>query len=175
MSATELLASTKFETVEDRESIRLAVTLDSVKTTNGGSLFIVDATQAEQGLAAIRRSVTEAQTYEHKWVDAGMPMLSTWLKSSSAVQEGNGIPLPVKRLISSILTSAIRNVEAEAALESRSNAARNLTPATQFNLNLAIDEFSRNAHQELQSGLASAWRSRNLLGTNCSGVLMMSA
>ncbi|KAK5480772.1 hypothetical protein LTR55_007275 [Exophiala xenobiotica] len=148
MSATELLASTNFIALEDRKSVQVVVNLEDTKTKAPGQVLIVDASKAEEGLAAIRRSVTEARTYEHKWVD-------------SAARSEGAIPAPVKTLISSLLANATRNVQSQAALEARSSAARTLSFSTTTNLEASIEEFSRNAHQELQSGLASAWSSRN--------------
>lgn len=161
MSAAELLASTNFIALEDRKSVQVVVNLEDTMTKAPRQVLIVDASKAEEGLAAIRRSVTEARTYEHKWVDSGMPSLSSWLTSASAARSEGAIPAPVKTLISSLLTNATRNMQAQAALEARSSAARTLSFSTRTNLEASIEEFSRNAHQELQSGLASAWSSRN--------------
>ncbi|KAJ9616223.1 hypothetical protein H2204_013967 [Knufia peltigerae] len=163
MAAAELLASTNFVAPEDRRSVQSVVNLEGTKTTaaHGRQVLIVDATKAEEGLAAIRRSVTEARTYEHKWIDSGLPSLTTWLTSSSAARSEGPIPATVKTLISSVLTNATRNLQAQAALEKRSNAARSINYTTKATLEDLIEEFSRNAHQELQSGLSSAWGSRN--------------
>lgn len=161
MSAAELLASTNFTAMEDRASVQLVVSLENIKAEAPGQVLLVDATKAEEGLAAIRRSVTEARTYEHKWVDSGLPSVSSWLTLASAARSEGVIPAPVRILISSLLTNATRNLQAEAALEARSNRARSLSLSTRSNLEASIEEFSRNAHQELQSGLASAWDSRN--------------
>lgn len=159
--AAELLASTNFVTKEDREAIRLAVNLENIKQQAPATVLIFDAAQAEEGLAAIRRSVAEARSYEHKWVDSGLPELSNWLSLSSASQSIESIPQPLRNLISSILSNATRNLSSEEMLEARSNQARSLSVATQAQLETSIEEFSRHAHQELQSGLASAWSSRN--------------
>lgn len=161
MAAAELLASTNFVAPEDRMSVQSVVNLEGIKTKAPGEVLIVDATKAEEGLAAIRRSVTEARTYEHKWMDSGIPLLTNWLTSASAARSKGPIPAPVKTLIHSVLTNATRNLQAQAALEKRSNAARSINYATKANLEEMIEEFSRNAHQELQSGLSSAWSSRN--------------
>jgi len=159
--AAELLASTSFVTKEDRVATRLAVNLENTKQQAPSTVLIVDATQAEEGLAAIRRSVAEATTYEHKWVDSGLPELSSWLTLSSASQSNDSVPRPLRTLISSILSHATHNLSSEETLEARSNQARSLSVASQAQLETSIEEFSRNAHQELQSGLASAWGSRN--------------
>ncbi|EXJ91656.1 hypothetical protein A1O3_00206 [Capronia epimyces CBS 606.96] len=161
LSAAKLLASTNFTAIEDRECIKLVVNLEVTKADNLGQVLIVDIPKAEEGLAAIRRSVTEATTYEHKWVDSGMPSLTTWFALASAAKSEGGIPKPVKDLISALLTNAMRNIQMQASLEAQSNAASRLSIAARTNLEAAIEEFSRNAHQELQSGLASAWTSRN--------------
>jgi hypothetical protein len=159
--AAELLASTDFTALEDREAVHLVVNLEDTTGKNSGHVFVVNLTKAEEGLAAIRRSIREATDYEHKWMDSGVPSLSSWLTSASAAQSKGQIPEPVQRLVSSLLTAATTNLQAQAALEARSNADGVLSPASRANIEDAIDEFSRNAHQELQSGLTSAWDSRN--------------
>ncbi|OAL33103.1 hypothetical protein AYO20_07585 [Fonsecaea nubica] len=161
MLAAELLASTNFTAREDRESVSLVVDLKGFQAKSQSQVLVVDAAKAEDGLAAIRRSVGEATEYEHKWVDSGMPTLSNWLSLTSAARSDRPIPAPVKALISSLLTTAMTNLQVQASLEAQSNAARRLSPATKANLEEAIEGFSRNAHQELQSGLASAWSSHN--------------
>ncbi|EHY54930.1 hypothetical protein HRR83_005811 [Exophiala dermatitidis] len=161
LSAAELLASTDFAAIEDRNAVRLAVNLEDIKANDSEQVLILDVAKAEQGLAAIRRSVSEATTYEHKWVDSGMPAMSTWLTVVSAARSDGPIPKAVKDLISGLLTNALRNLEAQAALEAQSNAAKSLSMAARRNLDEAIEAFSRNAHEELQAGLAAAWSSRN--------------
>ena len=161
MLAAELLASTKFLALEDREFVRLVVNLEDTKEKISGQVLLLNANKAEDGLAAIRRSIGEATDYEHKWVDSGMPAVSSWLTLASAAKSEAQLPIPVKALISSLLTTATTNLRIQAALEPRSNNARVLGIATRTGLEYTIEEFSSNAHQELQSGLASAWGSRN--------------
>ena len=159
--AAELLASTKFTALEDRDSVRLVVNLEDTKEKGSGQVFVVDAAKAEEGLVAIRRSIAEATDYEHKWVESGVPALSSWLTLASAARSEGRISAPVHALVSSLLTTATTNLQAQAALEARTSSARVLPLASRSHLEDAIQEFSRNAHQELQSGLASAWDSRN--------------
>lgn len=161
VACAELLASTNFVAREDRESVRIVVNLQDLKERAPANVLIVDALQAEEGLSAIRRSVREATTYEHKWVNSGFLALSDWLTQSSTVHNDKSIPPSIRSLTSSILTNATRTLEAQAILDAQSNAARCLSTAAQTNLEASIDEFSRNGHQELQSGLGSAWSSRN--------------
>lgn len=163
LQAAELLARTKFTATEDRESVGLLVNLEGMggNLKAPGNVLIVDVAKAEDGIAAIRRSVGEATSYEHKWVDSGMPAVSSWLTLASAARSEGPIPTPVKLLISSLLTTATTNLQVQASSEAQSNARRSLSLATRSNLEDAIEQFSRNAHRELQSGLASAWSSRN--------------
>lgn len=160
-AAAELLASTKFVSKEDRVSVRTAVNFQDLKARASANILIVDVQQAEDGLAAIRRSVREATTYEHKWVNSGLPIASDWLAQSSALNSKKPLPPPVRSLVSSILAEATHNLNSQAQSEIETSANRGLSLAVQTNLESSIEEFSRNAHQELQSGLASAWSSRN--------------
>ena len=70
MLAAELLASTKFTALEDRDSVRLVVNLENTKEKVSGQVLLLAINKAEEGLAAIRRSVGEATDYEHKWVES---------------------------------------------------------------------------------------------------------
>lgn len=150
----ELLASTDFASEEDKECIRVAMQHTGVKTE--GKAMTVDVDKATRGLDAIRKSLTEATTYEHQWVDSGMPNLMKWLTIASKT-EGR-IPTQISALLSSIIQSASASLDAQAK---RETSEQNLERSVITNLDTTIDDFSRNAHQELQSGLASAWSSRN--------------
>lgn len=161
VSSAELLASTKFSSSEDRQSINVAVNLENAHINSPGEILVVDATKAERGLAAIRRSLGEATTYEHDWLQSGMPSLSRWLTLASASHSHTRIPSPVQMLILSLLNIADRNIQAQETLSAQSSARRSLSLAARSNLEAAIEDFSRRAHQELQSGLASAWETRN--------------
>ncbi|KIV92639.1 hypothetical protein PV10_03912 [Exophiala mesophila] len=161
LACAELLASTNFVAREDRESVRIVVNLQDLKEGSQAKVLIVDALQAEEGLSAIRRSVREATTYEHKWVNSGLPALSDWLTQSSALHSNKSMPPSIRSLTSSILSNAARNLETQAKVDAQSDTAKRLSTAAQTNLEASIDEFSRNGHQELQSGLGSAWSSRN--------------
>jgi hypothetical protein len=159
--AAELLASTDFSAIEDRDSVKVAVSLDVNQKKESGQVGVINTKEAEEGLAAIRRSIVEAPEYEHKWMGSGMPTLSSWFSSTSAARSEKTIPAPVTALVSSLLTSASANLRIQAKLDAQSHAARGLSLSTRTHLEETIEEFSRNAHQELQSGLSSAWHSRN--------------
>lgn len=164
IAVAELLASTKFTSAEDRDSVMVAVNLESVTLTNPDrKTLVMDVKKAGEGLAAIRKSITGATEYEHKWIDSGMPALSSWLTLAAGAQdlEDGNLADPVRDLISSLLTTAVSNIQAAALDSSKTSTAQGLSPATLVNLEEGINEFSRSAHQELQSGLASAWQSRN--------------
>ena len=150
MNVAELLASTRFLSEEDRRSVRVAMEQHGIRLAKQGDPVIVDAETAEEGLAAIRESINEATTFEHKWVNSGMPALSEWL---SVVSDNTGpVPRPVQILISSLLTAASSNVQAYITSDKTIiSTPSKLSLAARTNLESAIDEFSRNAHSELQS------------------------
>ena len=160
MTLAELLASTSFHSGEDRLSVQVAMEQHGIRLTKQGDPVIIDAQTAEEGIAAIRTSIDEATTYEHKWVDSGIPALQGWL---SVVTDKSGlVPRPVRTLISSLLAAAASSVQAYVMSDQALVASSSkLSLASRTNLETAIDEFSRNAHSELQSGLTSAWSSRN--------------
>ena len=160
MTLAELLASTSFHSGEDRLSVQVAMEQHGIRLTKQGDPIIVDAQTAEEGIAAIRTSIDEATTYEHKWVDSGIPALQGWL--SVVTDKGDLVPRPVRTLISSLLAAASSSVQAYVTSDQALVASSSkLSLASLTNLEATIDEFSRNAHSELQSGLTSAWSSRN--------------
>lgn len=154
LQVAELLASTEFISQDDKTLIRVA--LQQTGLTEKGQVMAVDVGKAERGLDAIRQTLSEATTYEHRWVESGMPQLSQWLALSSQV--GTPVAAQISALVSSILQHASASLGAQAERDAN---AQNIDLSVLTNLGITIDEFSRNAHQELQSGLASAWSSRN--------------
>lgn len=154
IQVAELLAMTDFASKEDRQSVR--VVMQHKDVTAGGQVFTIDADRAREGLEAIRQSLAQARIYEHQWVDSGLPSVSAWFTEQT--KSVGTIPPPVTALISAILQSATVSLEVQAEASSKE---RNVDLATTTNLGMTIDDFSRNAHQELQSGLASAWSSQN--------------
>ena len=159
MRLAELLASTRVVSEQDRQSITVSMEQHGTRLPTQGDTVIVDAQTAEDGLAAIRKSISEATTFEHKWVGSGIPSLSTWLEQTS--DKTGPIPKALERLISSLLTAASSSIQTQITSEQATAASSKLSLASRTNLEASIEEFSRNAHSELQSGLASAWSSRN--------------
>ncbi len=67
----------------------------------------------------------------------------------------------MKNLITSLLDNADSNISVQAAEAVRSAELNSITENTRTTLESAITDFSYQAHAELQSGLATAWSSRN--------------
>lgn len=155
----ELLASTNFSSDEEKGLVKVVLEQQGYQLHTKASVAVIDTDKATEGLIAIRRSIGEATTFEHKWVESGVPQISTWLVG---IADTSGpIPSSVKSLISSLTTATASSLENHhTSIQTTSTSAR-LSPAILANLDSAIDEFSRNAHAELQSGLNSAWTSRN--------------
>lgn len=151
--AAELIAAADFSSEEERGSVQIVLQSDGGNTD--ADLLVVDTGKAEAGLAAIRSSLSKATTYEHQWMDSGLPRVSKWL---TTIANNGALPLPVTDLISAILRSASDSLRTQTKTTKK---AQRSDLSTLTNLNATIDDFSRNAHQELQSGLASAWSSRN--------------
>ncbi|RMZ78241.1 hypothetical protein DV737_g3973, partial [Chaetothyriales sp. CBS 132003] len=159
LALSDLLAHVDFSSQDEKDSVSTAVDLSGSGLRTSASVLILDLTKAEEGLAAIRRSLRETSRYAHEWKDSGMLQVSKWFADASALGTVDGLPESIRRLISTILASASRNIDRHAA--PLLAATSSLSLATRTNLEAAVDEFSRSAHQELQSGLASAWSSRN--------------
>ena len=157
MSVAQLLASTKFVSAEDRQSIRVAMEQRGTRPPTQSDIVVVDAETAEEAIAAIRRSIDEATIFEHKWVNSGMPALSTFISETDNIAP---LSRPVQRLILSLLNAASFSLQTYQTSSQALSSSR-LASATLAKLESSIDDFSRNAHSELQSGLASAWSSRN--------------
>lgn len=160
ISASQMLAITKMMP-SDRKLVDLAVNVEQYSSPRKSSVYIFDAAKAEEGLALVRSSLGNAPEYTDKWNESRLPQLSKWLVHASATGGTDSLSRPLKDLISSILSNAASSLKAERLRAKVLAESRNLGSATQHNLEEAIGEFSRAAHQELQSGLASAWLSRN--------------
>jgi hypothetical protein len=155
----ELLSATNFSAGEGKKLIKVAIEQSGFQISDQSTVAVVDTEKAIEGLAAIRRSIAEATTFEHKWVESGLPRLSTWLLE---VADTSGPISPsIRTLISSLVASTDSSINNYLASVDKQVASTRLSPAVLANLESAIDEFSRNAHAELQSGLNSAWSSRN--------------
>lgn len=154
LHVAELLASTEIISDEDKASIRIVMQQNSGGVD--GQVLTIDPSKAEEGLQAIRSSLSRATEFEHKTVESGLPNLSKWLSSCSKSEDR--LPQAVTDLVSAVLQSASASLQAQAKKEA---SIPRTDLATITNLSSTIDDFSRNAHQELQSGLASAWSSRN--------------
>ncbi|RMZ77952.1 hypothetical protein DV738_g4170, partial [Chaetothyriales sp. CBS 135597] len=159
LASSDLLAHVDFSSQDEKASVSTAVELSGSALRSSASVLILDLSKAEEGLAAIRRSLNETPRYAHEWKDSGMLEVSKWFADTSALGSEDQVPESVRRLISTLLASASRNIDSQSAPLITETSAISL--ATKTNLEAAVDDFSRNAHQELQSGLASAWSSRN--------------
>ena len=159
LQLSELLASTAFVSDEEKSLVSVALEQRAQTLDSQDKVFVVNLDVAEAGLAAIRRSLSEASDYEHKWNDSGVPAASGWLALAARSQPP--IPPAVAALVSTLLVSASRSINIQEQAEVAASERLGISLATSTNLVSAIDDFSRNAHQELQSGLSSAWSSRN--------------
>lgn len=162
VAAIKLLSMTSFQSPEQREAITMVANLPGNALSPQGRILVSDAAQAEKGLQAIRRSTSEASTYGRDWSASGLPQISSWLETASGFRlEPGRLKSPVTNLVSSILTSTQNSIQASGALAAKIAASQGLNTSSRNILESAIEDFSRRAHQELQSGLASAWSSRN--------------
>ena len=163
LSAIQLVSATKFMSQADRSSITIASDLHNVQSASKSEshVKVVDVSKAEEGLAAIRESVSKATIYEHKWIASGLPQLNQWLEET-ACQTQSTIPASqVTSLVQSIVESTKASLDEEELRLQNILQGRKLDNAVISRTESAIDDFSRAGHQELQAGLASAWSSRN--------------
>ena len=164
VSVSELLSRSNASPA-DRELIRLCVELGDVTTQSpdGGSVITFDGTKAEGALKMVRESLSKAAEYTSQWNESGLPLLTKWLGLSFSSGSGGSLAGPVRRLITSVLDSASTTLQLESERASAISTTRLLGRSSVIRATLddAVSAFSRNAHQELQSGLTSAWKSRN--------------
>ena len=158
MVANQILSSTSLSPV-DQGLVRLVVNLPNFSAPQPPGLIIFDADKAETALTLVRDSLGKAAEYTEKWNESGLPALSRWL--TLAASEGNPLSTAVRNLVSSILSNASFKSTKQTAQAHQLINGRMMGPATQASLEDAVASFSRSAHQELQSGLSSAWSSRN--------------
>lgn len=158
VASIRMLAATDFRTTEDKQAVNIIANIPNSDLGQSSGVLISDVSRAEMGLGAIRTSISQAQTYEHEWLASGLPQIRARFEALQPSDSQTMSP-PVAGLIRSILDSATQSLD---DLEKSSLTVRPaLDLATQTKLLGAIDDFSRAAHSELQSGLASAWSSRN--------------
>jgi hypothetical protein len=160
VGVAELLASAKFSSKSEARMVDVLVNLEGITGKQIEQTMILDMQKAEAGLHAIRSSLEKAMTYEHNWIDSGMPLLSRWFTIASANDSGT-LSSPVKNLITSLLDNTSSAINTQSMEAARSAELKSITDNTRANLETAIKEFSYSAHAELQSGLATAWSSRN--------------
>lgn len=161
VKAIELFSATKFRSEEDKRAVVLAANLPGNNTASNGQVIVSDVARAVKGLKAIRESTSKAMTYEHEWVASGLPQLSEWLlQHSSSATSSQKLATPVSNLISSLLSATSTSLDQSSAA-AQTFVLPGIDTATHTKIETAIEDFSRAAHQELQSGLASAWSSRN--------------
>ncbi|KAK5071681.1 hypothetical protein LTR64_004540 [Lithohypha guttulata] len=160
VSAIELLSATRFQSQADREAVTLVADLPNNNTQSRTRVLLSDVARAERGLKAIRTSTSQATIYEHEWIDSGMPILTKWLENDIAELD-RVPPLVVTKLIGSLMTAATVSLEQRSLTAQQKSFGSALDSAARSRIENAINDFSRAAHQELQSGLASAWSSRN--------------
>ena len=161
IQATEVLASARFNTSSERQMVAVALCLEGAKLPGEeDSVTLFDVSKAEAGLDAIRSSLTKATTYEHNWLDSGILSLSSWLSQASTT-DSTFLSAPVKNLIVSVLDIASANLSLQETEAIHATQLSSMHPNTFSNLEAAITDFSHQSHKELQSGLATAWSSRN--------------
>jgi len=156
----ELLASAKFSSESEAQMVDVLINLEGATGKQIEKTMAVDAQKAEVGLNAIRSSLENAITYEHNWLDSGMPILSRWLTLASA-KDNAALSGPVKNLITSLLDNISSTIDTQSKEAARSAELNSVSENTRATLESAIRDFSYSAHAELQSGLATAWSSRN--------------
>lgn len=162
VTAIQLLSATGFQTEEDKETVVLVANLPGGKSESQDRVLLSDVRRAEKGLAAIRRSTSEASTYSQEWVASGMPQITKWFGEHSTIEQPSQAASPaVSRLISALLGAAELSVERSILALHQQVRLGGLDRAMCTQIESAVEDFSRAAHQELQSGLASAWSSRN--------------
>ena len=160
IGVAELLASARFGSESEARMVGVLVNFEGATGKQIDQTMVLDAQKAEAGLDAIRSSLEKATTYEHNWLDSGMPVLSRWLTLASA-KDSATLSAPVKNLIASLLNNASSNIDEQIAEAAKSAELNRITENTRTRLEAAIEDFSFSAHAELQSGLATAWSSRN--------------
>lgn len=162
VTAIHLLSATGFQTEEDKETVVLLANLPGSNSQSYDRVLLSDVKRAEKGLAAIRRSTSEASMYSQEWVASGMPQIAEWFSKHATTEQSSRTASPaVSRLVSALLGAAAVSVERDALALHQQVRPGGLDTAVRTQIESAVEDFSRAAHQELQSGLASAWSSRN--------------
>ena len=156
--ALQLISTTAFASDQERGLVHLAVNIEG--QSSGTKVLAFDAVQAEEALESMRSSVANSMSYEASWKQSGMPDLSGWLTRASTSSPVSLDP-PVQDLIAALLDATGANIVRKEKESTALAEASNISDNTRSTLHGAITTFSQQAHQELQTGLAAAWSSRN--------------
>ncbi|KAK7953254.1 hypothetical protein PG988_013948 [Apiospora saccharicola] len=155
--------------LESESIIAAAVNLPNYKPADAAELpfTVVDVGTAGAGLRLIRKDISNAMEFEHKWYESNVPKLVEWLKQDViSTSDGNAATKkPVRRLIASLLQNASASIQREEAkqLSSRLSSSSSKSTASASNtthLQRGLSEWAETAHTELQEQLDLAFSSQ---------------
>ncbi|KAL1839069.1 hypothetical protein VTJ49DRAFT_1899 [Mycothermus thermophilus] len=150
---------------QGRDVITGAVNFDSTlsqQDLKGCPFVVVNVDVARQGLEQFRADVGNAIAYETLWSASNVSAVSEWLRKGAATRDDGTTKQPVRNLLRSLLRNARAALQQEAARDASAERHSAIPSETVAQLDRALAEWARSAHQELQEQLdlafaAGAW------------------
>lgn len=133
--------------------------LDSEASSNQ-PITLINLPQAERAITSFRKSLNNYFDYEHGWIASNLPLISTFILSSTSPTKAMALNPALKSLILFALeeaTSAISLAQSSGVALATSST---VPDATRTMLREALTRWAEAAHRELQEQLGLAFDSR---------------
>ncbi|UKZ70529.1 uncharacterized protein TrAtP1_011509 [Trichoderma atroviride] len=144
------------------DAITAAVDLKGLsKEQLGANFTVIDTALAEEAVRLFRQGPQNAMKYEHNWSASNLNVLVAWLKAGLKAADDEATKPAVRRLIASVLQSALSAIETESTSRrvSRELSASMASPEMRA-MNERLAKWAQLAHAELQEQLDLAFNGR---------------
>ncbi|PBP23640.1 hypothetical protein BUE80_DR005309 [Diplocarpon rosae] len=139
----------------DRDVINPAVDLQLVESPSL-PFQVMDLSLGSEALRCFRESIDNALLYEKNWFASGIPEILQWIKSGTASSEGK-MKAPLRKLVESLLRSALVSIEAERSRQISTTLSRKTASASLTALRKELFSWAERAHTELRDDLDIAF------------------
>ncbi|KAM0256878.1 hypothetical protein ACHAQJ_004699 [Trichoderma viride] len=146
----------------DDDAITAAVNLKGFSKEQLGTNFtVIDTCLAEEAIDLFRQGPQNAMEYEHRWSASNIGVLVAWLKAGLKATDDEATKPAVRKLIASILQSALSAIETESTSRKLSGELSvSMSSPEMRAMNERLSKWAQNAHAELQEQLDLAFSGR---------------
>ncbi|KAL7937229.1 hypothetical protein V8C35DRAFT_295119 [Trichoderma chlorosporum] len=144
------------------DAITAAVNLKGfAKEQLGANFTVIDTSLAEEAIGLFRQGPQNAMAYEHRWSTSNLGLLVAWLKAGLKAADDETTKPAVRKLIASVLQSALSAIETESTSRRLSREISHSTVSPELRaMNEGLSKWAQNAHSELQEQLDLAFSGR---------------